>query len=110
MRFDSRLKRLRRGKKLEVKGVRLRVLVPCPLPLHRNTNLPWAVVLVRETKPLRDSVGEMWLHGAAKSRLLSLNSKTNLLSHCKAIPAVLSRRRRLSRYSLLSFATGGATW
>ena len=39
MRFDSRLKRLRRGKKLDVKGVRLRVftLSAAAAPKHKLT-------------------------------------------------------------------------
>ena len=72
MRFDSLLKRLKRGKKLEVIGVLLKVLVPRPLPLHRYSNLLLAGVLVGATDPPRDCVGKMWLHGGIITRLLNL--------------------------------------
>ena len=72
MRFDSLLKRLKRGKLLEVIEVLLKVLVPRPLPLHRFSNLPLAKVLVGATDTPRDCVGKTWLHGVIRSKLLNL--------------------------------------
>ena len=110
MRFASLLKRLKRGKKLKVVGVQLKLLVLHPLPVNRDTNLPLAGVLVRAMDPPMDCVGEMWLHGGVRSRLLNLKLKIKARSQWKAIPTVPSRRRSLSRCSLLLFAMGGVTW